>query len=75
MAILKQTETFLKRFGSIRPTSGGKGQRKKMGEIKSIRLLESTTNVRLTFSLEDFLGITQSERAQILFSQHITKET
>ena len=25
MAIIKQTETFLKRFGSIRPTSGGKG--------------------------------------------------
>ena len=25
MAIIKQIETFLKRFGSIRPTSGGKG--------------------------------------------------
>ena len=24
MAIVKQIETFLKRFGSIRPTSGGK---------------------------------------------------
>ena len=25
MAIIKQSETFLKQFGSIRPTSGGKG--------------------------------------------------
>ena len=30
MAIIKQTETFLKPFGSIRPTIGGKG---KMDEL------------------------------------------
>ena len=33
MAIIKQCETFLKRFGSIRPTSGGKGY------VKMIRLI------------------------------------
>ena len=34
MAIIKQTETFLKRFESIRPTSGGKG-------LFTIRIIQS----------------------------------